>query len=82
MVRIASQFLHTHGSLETSKVVIAASLQCNSCEYEATQATPSDTGIILPICHFTYEVKAYETASPFTSAIHSSSESRGPPEIS
>ena len=80
-IKVASPFLHTHGASESSNKVIIA-LHCDACEYEATQATPSDITITLPVCHFLYEVKVYETASPIVGAIHSSSESRGSPEIS
>jgi len=82
IVRIASPFLHTH-SIESQRTpTITASLHCDACDYEATQAVEPDIAIALPSIDFQYEVKVSEIQSPFRSQSHSSSESRGPPQNS
>ena len=82
-VNLATPFLHTHETERaSSKCASFSSQHCNACEYEATQAIDPGIAVVLPVTHYTYEVRAFETQSVFLSAVHSSSESRGPPSIS
>jgi len=82
-VKLTSPFLHTHQFSETSAEMVSISSQhCDACEYEATQAIESGTAVILPSDYFSYETKVCDAASVFVSVVHSSSESRGPPQNS
>ncbi len=82
-VKLATPFLHTHQFDESStKFLSISSVHCDACEYESTQAVEPGTAIILPSVFFRYESKVYQIVTVFVSAIHSSSESRGPPQFS
>ncbi|MFI5263655.1 MAG: hypothetical protein ACHQM6_03970 [Candidatus Kapaibacterium sp.] len=81
-VKLASPLLHTHQLSESSRSEISTTNHCDACDYEATQATESGVAVVLPVNLFKYISKAFEHESIFLSAIHSSSESRGPPTIS
>ena len=81
MAKVASPFLHSHELIESSqKVTVTA--PCNACEYEAMQSALPDVAVPLLVSHFRYEIKVYDFTSPFVSLVSSSSESRGPPQIS
>ncbi len=82
-VNLATPFLHTHETgPASSKCSTFSSQHCNACEYEATQAIDPGVAVVLPVTHFTSEIRAFETQTVFLSATHSPSESRGPPSIS
>jgi len=78
-LRLSSPFLHTHQFSESSRSELGTAIHCDACDYEATQLVEPDVAVLLPVNHFSDQLRVFTIEALFLAVFHSSLTSRGPP---